>query len=203
MAPRDGSSDQPLFRLFVGWVPKLFTEQDLLPLFKKVRVPDASSQHTSPASTYPIWGRSCVSTLHNPLCSRCCCRHCYCCAQFGDVKDIIILKDKVTGQPRGCAFVSYATKDEAEAAISALNKGVHLPGALCPMEVSGPGGTGRHTVTNQHDGMQQSLLWLCLQLASSKAAMSRTRPDALGTACAYASMLSSCHPSMLRACCVF
>lgn len=55
--------------------------------------------------------------------------------QFGDVKDIIILKDKVTGQPRGCAFVSYATKEEAEAAIGALNKGVHLPGALCPMEV--------------------------------------------------------------------
>lgn len=55
--------------------------------------------------------------------------------QFGDVKDIIILKDKVTGQPRGCAFVSYATKEEAEAAIAALNKGVHLPGALCPMEV--------------------------------------------------------------------
>jgi RNA recognition motif-containing protein len=55
--------------------------------------------------------------------------------QFGDVKDIIILKDKVTGQPRGCAFVSYATKDEAAAAIASLNKGVHLPGALCPMEV--------------------------------------------------------------------
>lgn len=34
--PRDGTSDKPLFRLFVGWVPKLFTEQDLLPLFKKV-----------------------------------------------------------------------------------------------------------------------------------------------------------------------
>lgn len=55
--------------------------------------------------------------------------------QFGDVQDIIILKDKVTGQPRGCAFVSYATKEEAEAAIASLNKGVHLPGALCPMEV--------------------------------------------------------------------
>lgn len=26
-----------LFRLFVGWVPKLFTENDLLPLFQKVR----------------------------------------------------------------------------------------------------------------------------------------------------------------------
>jgi hypothetical protein len=29
---------QHLFRLFVGWVPKLFTEQDLLPLFQKVRL---------------------------------------------------------------------------------------------------------------------------------------------------------------------
>jgi CUG-BP- and ETR3-like factor len=56
--------------------------------------------------------------------------------QYGDVKDIIILKDKVSNQPRGCAFVSYATKEEAEAAIHALDKGVHLPGALCPMEVS-------------------------------------------------------------------
>lgn len=55
--------------------------------------------------------------------------------QYGDVKDIIILKDKVSGQPRGCAFVSYATKEEADAAIHALDKGVHLPGALCPMEV--------------------------------------------------------------------
>lgn len=51
------------------------------------------------------------------------------------MKDIIILKDKVSGQPRGCAFVSYSTREEAEAAIAALDKGVHLPGALCPMEV--------------------------------------------------------------------
>ncbi|KAF6260316.1 hypothetical protein COO60DRAFT_909475 [Scenedesmus sp. NREL 46B-D3] len=80
---------QHLFRLFVGWVPKLFTEQDLLPLFQK----------------------------------------------YGDVRDIIILKDKVSSQPRGCAFVSYATKEEAEAAIRALDKGVHLSGALCPLEV--------------------------------------------------------------------
>eukprot|EP00775_Hariotina_reticulata_P001643 gene1644-1985_t len=81
--------NEHLFRLFVGWVPKLFTENDLLPLFQK----------------------------------------------YGDVKDIIILKDKMTGQPRGCAFVSYATKVEAEVAIQSLDKGVHLPGALCPMEV--------------------------------------------------------------------
>jgi RNA recognition motif-containing protein len=55
--------------------------------------------------------------------------------QFGDVKDIIILKDKITGQPRGCAFVSYATKEEAARAISSLDRTLHLPGALCPLEV--------------------------------------------------------------------
>lgn len=103
--------------------------------------------------------------IHNPshrrrrpcyvcyICSCCCCH----CCQFGDVKDIIILKDKVTGQPRGCAFVSYATKDEAEAAIGALDKGVHLPGALCPMEVSASG-TCNQTATQHGSSTQQSLV---------------------------------------------
>ncbi len=51
------------------------------------------------------------------------------------VKDIIILKDKFTAQPRGCAFVSYGTREEAEAAISRLDRQVHLPGAALPLEV--------------------------------------------------------------------
>lgn len=78
-----------LFRLFVGWVPKLFTEADLKPLFD----------------------------------------------QWGTVQDIIVLKDKTTGQPRGCAFVSYATREEAEAAIQHLDRRVQLPGALSKLEV--------------------------------------------------------------------
>jgi RNA recognition motif-containing protein len=52
------------------------------------------------------------------------------------VRDCIILKDKVTGQPRGAAFVSYGTREEAETAIQGLNRQVHLPGALQPLEVS-------------------------------------------------------------------
>ncbi len=55
--------------------------------------------------------------------------------QCGNVKDLIILKDKVTGAPRGCAFVSYGTKEEAENAIARLDRQVHLPGALSPLEV--------------------------------------------------------------------
>lgn len=61
----------------------------------------------------------------------------YALVQCGQVKDLIILKDKVTGQPRGCAFVSYATKEEAEMAIQRLDRQVHLPGALSPLEVGG------------------------------------------------------------------
>jgi RNA recognition motif-containing protein len=55
--------------------------------------------------------------------------------QYGTVEDIVILKDKSSGSPRGCAFVSYAANAAAEAAIKALDKIVHLPGALSPMEV--------------------------------------------------------------------
>lgn len=43
-AEGDGSSQKPLFRLFVGWVPKLFTERDLMPLFQKVR---CAAAHTA------------------------------------------------------------------------------------------------------------------------------------------------------------
>lgn len=85
----DVTESSHLFRLFVGWVPKAYTEQDLKPLFE----------------------------------------------QCGSVKDLIILKDKVTGQSRGCAFVSFATKEEAEVAISKLDRQVHLPGAFSSLEV--------------------------------------------------------------------
>lgn len=50
-------------------------------------------------------------------------------------------QDKLSNQPRGCAFVSYGTKQEAELAIQHLDKQAYLPGALCPLEV-------RHTQDN-------------------------------------------------------
>jgi hypothetical protein len=55
--------------------------------------------------------------------------------QWGEVKDIIVLKDKATGQPRGCAFVSYAAREEAEAAVAHLDRRVQLPGAAGKLEV--------------------------------------------------------------------
>jgi RNA recognition motif-containing protein len=78
-----------LFRLFVGWVPKDYTQADLVPLFE-------------PA---------------------------------GRVRDAMILRDRITGAPRGCAFVSFATREEAELAVARLDRRVHLPGAMSPLEV--------------------------------------------------------------------
>lgn len=42
-------------------------------------------------------------------------------AAFGEVTSVAIIKDKVTGQPRGFAFVEMASKDAALNAITGLN----------------------------------------------------------------------------------
>ena len=41
--------------------------------------------------------------------------------QFGKVEKIFVAKDKITGEPRGFAFVRYERHDEAAAALNALN----------------------------------------------------------------------------------
>jgi CUG-BP- and ETR3-like factor len=104
----DISENNHLFRLFVGWVPKAYTEQDLKPLFEQVGTLAAATT-----------GRQLTPS----------------CFQCGAVEDLIILKDKAIGQSRGCAFVSFATKEEAEEAISKLDRQVHLPGAFSSLEV--------------------------------------------------------------------
>jgi len=50
-------------------------------------------------------------------------------APYGTVSDVMFLKNKVTGQHRGCAFVTYETAEEAQAAIDAMNDKVTLEGA--------------------------------------------------------------------------
>ena len=42
-------------------------------------------------------------------------------AQHGTVESVNVITDKFTGQSRGFGFVEMATKEEAEAAINALN----------------------------------------------------------------------------------
>lgn len=41
-------------------------------------------------------------------------------AQYGTVTEVNLMQDKFTGRPRGFAFVTMGTKEEAEAAINAL-----------------------------------------------------------------------------------
>jgi len=42
-------------------------------------------------------------------------------AQHGNVQEVNVVMDKITGKPRGFAFVTMDTKESADAAIQALN----------------------------------------------------------------------------------
>ena len=42
-------------------------------------------------------------------------------AAFGKVESVAVISDKFTGRPKGFAFVEMLSKEEAEAAIAALN----------------------------------------------------------------------------------
>lgn len=46
-------------------------------------------------------------------------------AQFGDVTDCIVLVDKFTGRSKGFGFVTFATAEQADAAVAALNEADH------------------------------------------------------------------------------
>lgn len=55
--------------------------------------------------------------------------------QYGEVKDLAIMYDKSTGQPAGYAFVSYATRGEADRAIAVLDGKMHIPGSAVCLKV--------------------------------------------------------------------
>ncbi|RHY05704.1 hypothetical protein DYB25_010934 [Aphanomyces astaci] len=54
---------------------------------------------------------------------------------FGPLYDIVIIRDKISGAHRGCAFVTYCTRDAAEAAIDTLHNQVTLPMSPNPLQV--------------------------------------------------------------------
>jgi RNA recognition motif-containing protein len=68
--------------------------------------------------------------------------------EYGQVSSVNIIKDRVTGDPRGFAFVEMPSDDEGRAAIDALN-GADLGGRTLridearPRERTGGGGGGR------------------------------------------------------------
>ena len=43
-------------------------------------------------------------------------------AEVGEIKDVYLPTDRVTGRPRGFAFVEFATPEEAKAAIEKFNE---------------------------------------------------------------------------------
>jgi RNA recognition motif-containing protein len=57
--------------------------------------------------------------------------------QFGTVTDVYVAMDKMTGRPRGFAFVTMGTPEEAKAAIEKLN-GVDLGGRALTVNEARP-----------------------------------------------------------------
>uniref|UniRef100_M4BQS5 RRM domain-containing protein n=1 Tax=Hyaloperonospora arabidopsidis (strain Emoy2) TaxID=559515 RepID=M4BQS5_HYAAE len=54
---------------------------------------------------------------------------------FGSLEDLVIIRDKLTGAHRGCAFASYFTQEAAEKAVQELHNKVVLPQSLNPLQV--------------------------------------------------------------------
>lgn len=76
-------------KLFVGQVPRAFTEHELLPLFQ----------------------------------------------QFGHIQHLSILRDRLTGVSKGCAFLTYSTRQSADACVAALHD-KHVLGEMSnPMQI--------------------------------------------------------------------
>jgi len=43
-------------------------------------------------------------------------------AQYGTVEEAIIIKDRMSGRPKGFGFVTFSTEEESQAAIAALHE---------------------------------------------------------------------------------
>eukprot|EP00802_Teleaulax_amphioxeia_P023254 Tamp_23801.p2 GENE.Tamp_23801~~Tamp_23801.p2 ORF type:complete len:174 (-),score=39.22 Tamp_23801:496-945(-) len=54
-------------------------------------------------------------------------------APFGAVEKVYIIKEKATGQSRGCAFVKFSTREGATAVIENLHQKMTMPGAPQPL----------------------------------------------------------------------
>lgn len=65
---------------------------------------------------------------------------------FGTVTEVVLLKDKMTQQPKGCGFVSYATRKQACLAIDSIHDKVTLANRTLQVRFAGtdklPGGGG-------------------------------------------------------------
>ncbi|HVW22798.1 MAG TPA: RNA-binding protein [Opitutaceae bacterium] len=57
--------------------------------------------------------------------------------QFGQVTDVYVASDRMTGQPRGFAFVTFSTDAESKAAVEKMN-GADLDGRALKVNEAKP-----------------------------------------------------------------
>lgn len=55
--------------------------------------------------------------------------------KYGAMEDVVIIRDKHTGQHRGCAFVTFLSKESAEKCVDELHGQLTLPGGRRPVQI--------------------------------------------------------------------
>jgi RNA recognition motif-containing protein len=60
-------------------------------------------------------------------------------AEFGDVESVKIIKDRLSGRPKGFGFIEMPSNSEADQAIKALN-GNRIDGSNIKVRPADPGG---------------------------------------------------------------